>query len=206
MRAALGRMHEFLMALEKAGFTEEIIVETINSKGNKLAGEMFNALPEALRTKWKTSDLILIFRVDSEIVQKKFLKAIGDNHNEEIFTEGKRISIKNEVSGDVHSKVFHFNYVISNDDCIKEMRKKGCRPATDYETLTFCQSNQAWAKHYKVCALGTTYSLRDTYYSRFYYADRSGVSCLTVENHYYENDNLPSDRFLGVFDSENKVK
>lgn len=198
MRAATGRMHEFLMALEKAGFTEETIVEIINSKGNQLAGEMFNSLPERLRTKWKMSDLKLVFRVDLENVQKKFLKAIGNNYDEEVFTEGKRFAVEKDVPDEISCKIFHFNYVISNDDAIKEMKKKGYRPATDYETLIFCDLNPGWAKNYRVCALGTQYSLNDLYYTRFYHADRSGISWLTVQNHYYENDNIPSTRFLGV--------
>jgi len=44
MCAALGRAHEFFLALKKAGFTDELIQEIINSKNNALAKQMFNDL------------------------------------------------------------------------------------------------------------------------------------------------------------------
>ena len=193
MRGALGIMYELLIALEKAGFTEETIVEIIKSKGNKLAGEMFNVLPEEVRTKWKNSDLKLNFKVDRDRAKTNFLEMIRSNHDEEVFNRGQRICIENERLSEVTVKIFHFNQNINNTDAIKKMARQGCRPATDYETLTFCELNPDWAKEHQVCALGTLYSLRGTCYTKFYDVNGLTVSC------HFKNSNPPSTRFLGIF-------
>ncbi len=44
MCAFIGKTHEFLLALEKAGFTDELIQEIINSKDNELAIKMYAAV------------------------------------------------------------------------------------------------------------------------------------------------------------------
>ena len=215
MRGTFGRMHEFLIALEKAGFTEETIVEIINSSGNKLAGEMFNSLPERLRTKWNIADLKLIFKLDKENIRQKFLKSLSSNYDEGLIAGGRAllnrkiskeeindqvfrfINVNNakEISEEeIECHVFHFNYVISNRDAIKEMFKKGYRPATEYETLTFCELNEEWAKHYQVCALGVKY--KEAYFSIFHYS--KDKKRLWFKAHYDENDCAPSMRFLGV--------
>ena len=196
MRGALGRVHEFLIALEKAGFTEETIVEIINSKGNQLAGEMFNSLPEVLRSPVSTKDVKFSFKVDKETILKAFKKSISNNYDGEIMENRK--SLYDETNPEeIEGKIFHFNYFIDEREILQKMKKCGCRPATDYEALTFCELNKPWAKQYNVSALGAKYKTTVTgeeYFPMIYcYENR-----LITKTYCCDNNYPPAARFLGI--------
>lgn len=87
MCAFIGRAHEFFLALKKAGFTDELIQEVINSKDNAAAERMFASLQakpiiENVKDVPLLSDVVATFNVSANeefIVADKINVNIGKN-------------------------------------------------------------------------------------------------------------------------------
>ena len=87
MCAFIGKAHEFFLVLKKAGFTDELIQEIINSKDNFMAQEMF----ESLRVE-ETTTSILSNPFSSCIVPGTISKFVAKDNF--VFNISKRAGVK----------------------------------------------------------------------------------------------------------------
>lgn len=59
----------------------------------------------------------------------------------------------------VSSKLFNFNRLLSSEEAIYEMRKKGYRPATIFELLALGSKYKWLQRYFPIIALGSTWNL-----------------------------------------------
>ena len=157
--AFIGKMHEFLLALKKAGFTDELIQEIINSKNNEMATKMFTAIMFNQTVKPADNGVILDFAVDyTRTVAEMVAAGKYDWSNDDITSDHYPIpKDKAGKSEGINTKVFHFNRLISSKDAIKEMEKEGYRPATAHEIMAFGEKNPEMQRQFPIVALGSTW-------------------------------------------------
>lgn len=155
MCAVIGQMHEFLMSLKKAGFTDEIIQDIINSKGNALAKKMLAAI-QAIPVQ-ETKDGEFVLRINYSRTLNQMIAAgqydwTNSGINEENFPLPIEMSDQNI---ELKAKLFHFNRSISRDQIIAEMDKAGFRPATLSELLSLGEADPELQRQFPVIALAS---------------------------------------------------
>jgi len=197
MCAFIGKMHEFLLALKKAGFTDELIQEIINSKNNEMAAKMFAAIMLDSAAKSADSEVILDFTVDYTKTVAEMVKAGKyDWSNDDITSD--HYPIAKDKSGkkeDISTKVFHFNRLISSKDAIKEMEKEGYRSATAHEIMAFGEKNPELQRQFPIVSLGSVW--QGGIY-RYVLVLGEHDSKRRLDLSYWDGDWTDNYRFLGV--------
>lgn len=137
----MDRTNEFLSALRRAGLTDELMLEIANSKNNRMAKKMLNAIKYDLAA----SKMVLNFTVDyvnglSEIIAHD---EPGTHH----------FMPKNEAGiSKIVVEIFE-----NSEDIEEEMAREGCRPANAYELAAFEKNNPKSQRQFPIVALSSTW-------------------------------------------------
>jgi len=207
MCALIGKMHEFLLALKKAGFTDKLIQRVINSENNEMATKMFAAIaPYVVEFKPAKIEVISDFTVDyARTVEEMVAAGKYDSASDEITSfhypiPGDKIGKKEDISTRLFnlSSIEHKEYkVILREDAIEAMHKEGFRPATAHEIMAFGEKNPELQRQFQIYALGSCW--KDGLYYCFLLLTSNQLSKpnrklgLDKEDGYYKGS-----RFLGV--------
>jgi len=157
MCASIGKMHEFLLALKRAGFDTELIQEIINSKNNELAKKMFIAVMPHPVVHPSGNGVIYDFFVDYTRTVEEMVKA--GNYNSvhgaicsDHFPIPPEKLYKREK---IKTKLFHFQRQISIDLAAEKIEREGYRPASAHEALAFAEHNPDLQKQFSILAIGS---------------------------------------------------
>ena len=198
MCAFIGKTYEFLLALKKAGFTDELIQEIINSKNNEMAVKMFAAIVSDPAAESTINAIIFDFAVDYTRTVAEMVK-VGkyDWSNNNITAD--HYPIPQDKAGkkeDINTKVFHFNRAISSADAVKEMEKEGYRPATAHEIMDFGEKNPELQRQFPIVALGSVWQYGILY--RFVLVLGEGGSKRLLKLSFWDGGWADFYRFLAV--------
>lgn len=125
---ALGKTHEFMLSLKKAGFDDELIQQVINSKGNKHAKAMYGAVTGEAQV----DDRFELLNTFSITVPQGYdhatrLASFSKEHREEFYCYNDAITDKNyakattklEPGHKLKVKVFQIKEKVTSPDCMK---------------------------------------------------------------------------------------
>ncbi|MFA5163525.1 MAG: hypothetical protein WC441_03275 [Patescibacteria group bacterium] len=163
MCAALGKGHEFFLALKKAGFTDELCQEIINSRDNALAKKMYAVVTGQIDpvkidvNSAKPEQSGFLLKIDYSLTLEQMIAAGRyDWNNGDV--NARNFPLPVELSGQslqVQAKLFHFGHSISSQKAIEEMDKQGYRPATLVELLALGASYPDLQRKFPIIALGS---------------------------------------------------
>ncbi len=128
-----GAMHEFALALDKAGFTASLVQQVINSGGNKLARAMRAALTTGVVVDDRfelvdSFDVVVPDGYDHATRLGTFWREHGeefDCYNPSITDENYSGATNKLVPGrGFRVKVFQIRGVVSSDDCLAHLRSQ----------------------------------------------------------------------------------
>lgn len=159
MCAAIGRAHEFFLCLKKAGFTDELIKEIINSSENRQATLMFEAICGQGSIFNQISETS--FAVD---YYKKFDDLIWEARCEEVnirITQNIPRLPKNIINSKRGIVVKPFFYsslkqkykTLYEEDVVRGMNINGYRPATLFEQLAIGKKFLCFNRKFELIAL-----------------------------------------------------
>lgn len=130
---ALGKTHEFMLSLKKAGFDDELIQQVINSKGNKHAKAMYGAVTGEAQV----DDRFELLNTFSITVPQGYdhatrLASFSKEHREEFAYYNDAITDMNyakattklEPGRKLKVKVFQIKGLVSSEDCMAHLRSQ----------------------------------------------------------------------------------
>lgn len=130
---ALGKTHEFMLAIKKAGFDDELIQQVVNSKGNKHAKVMYSAVTGGAQVDSRF-ELVNTFSI---IVPQSYdhatrLDSFGKEYRKEFYYYNDAITDKNyakattklEPGRKLKVKVFQIKERVTSEDCIAHLRSQ----------------------------------------------------------------------------------
>ncbi len=104
----------------------------------------------------KAADAVVRIFVDYTRPLADLIKAPGFDWVNSDITE-KHFPITNRPNGDVEMKIFHFNRDMGSDEAIREMEKRGYRPAELPEALAYAKANPDEQRKYPILILGSVW-------------------------------------------------
>lgn len=130
---ALGKTHELMLALKRAGFDDELIQQVINSKGNKHAKAMFSAVTGGVQVD-ERFELLNTFSitVPQGYSHATRLDSFGEKHRKESYYYDDAITDKNysqattklEPGRKLKVKVFQIKGRVTSLDCMAHLRSQ----------------------------------------------------------------------------------
>ena len=130
---ALGKTHELMLTLKKAGFDDELIQQVINSKGNKHAKAMYSAVTGGAQADSRF-ELINTFSivVPQGYAHATRLASFNKEHRKEFYSYNDAITDKNyakattklEPGRKLKVKVFQIKERVTSDDCLTQLRSQ----------------------------------------------------------------------------------
>lgn len=130
---ALGKTHELMLSLKKAGFDDELIQQVINSKGNKHAKAMYSAVTGGAQV----DDRFGLINTFSIVVPQGYdhatrLGSFREKHRKEFYYYNEAITDKNyakattklEPGRKLKVKVFQINERVTSLDCLAHLRSQ----------------------------------------------------------------------------------
>ncbi|MDO8604519.1 MAG: hypothetical protein Q7K40_03975 [bacterium] len=130
---AIGKTHEFMLALKKAGFDDGLFQQTINSRGNKLAKAMYSAVTGGAQV----DDRFELINTFSIVVPKNYdhatqLSSFNKKYRKEFYYYNEAITDKNyanattklEPGRSLKVKVFQIKKTVTSEDCLEYLRSQ----------------------------------------------------------------------------------
>ena len=130
---AIGKTHEFMLALKKAGFDDQLFQQVINSKRNKLANAMYGAVMGGVQMD-NRFELVNTFNivVPQDYDHATRLDSFSKEHRKEFSYYNDTITDKNyakattklEPGRKLKVKVFQIKQTVTSEDCMAHLRSQ----------------------------------------------------------------------------------
>jgi hypothetical protein len=183
MCAFIGKMHEFHLALKKAGFNDELIQQVINSKDNEMAKKMFAVIT--------IPEVVSCFTVNYEDRIEERIKEGSFDYSDPKITSKRFPLVGHEKTREVKTRLVQFQKTMSSEEALTEIRKRNLRPANAHELISFAEKNPETQKDFPIIALGSIW--KDMALSLYGSSSKRWL----VLNH-WNNDWVEFCRFLAV--------
>lgn len=151
---AIGRVHELMLALKKAGFDDELIQQVVNSRGNKHAKAMYSAVANDAQA----DDRFELLNTFSIVVPQGYdhathLTSFSKEHCKEFAYYNDAITDKNyanvttklEPGRKFKVKVFQIKEAVTSEDCLAHLRlQKAVLVGAQGASLYYEQCRDLW--------------------------------------------------------------
>jgi len=130
---AIGKTHELLLVLKKAGFDDELIQQVVNSKGNKHAKAMYSAVAGGAQVDDRFELVNTFSIVDPQGYDPATrLDSFSKEHRKEFYYYNDAITDKNyakattklEPGRKFKVKVFQIKERVTSEDCMAHLRSQ----------------------------------------------------------------------------------
>jgi len=195
MCASLGKVHEFLLALKKAGFDSHLIQQIINSKDNQLAEKMLAAVGSRPILQSYGNGIKYTFLVDYNLSVEEMVEMCNFDwascpSTSDYFPIPENKIGKKEI---ISCKLINFKEVVDIKESAKKIEKTGLRPATFHEGLAFARNHPELQKELPILVIGSPWTSPD---SKIYFlilcaiGTSRGISLLSSEGNVSDLSNI----------------